>query len=374
MGNGTIIKPQINGKATVDHYLRNVRNLWFVKQPDISTIRREPTVDEINAYKNEIINLVIERKMQHVDAAILYEAARTVSDRSNNIGTAEYFYGLRPGSDDPLHYGHVSAGLGAILHFGSQRQGLFRALSSVMSGHRPLNGVIFASGGKVPDKPEVSAFAHREAMANIALNDFFPWIMPSSIRNMMAEALGSAYINVSNKMMPVMGANVNEQRAFCDIAAFNWLFAMNPLMKWCYITGSDKVNGYGEKNEEQLVFHTLYRNKVKVLYFERDDQPVEISKVYQRVWLKKCWQQDMFIKSTVSSYSGLSATKLRNMIVNLNPEAENELNPDQIRYMSENGLLDLYGLNDSVKREVISRASEEYKEKINSLRAKKIID
>lgn len=357
------IKPRESGKATVSYYkemLLQRENYKVISRPDISKVRLEPVPAELQMYKGIIKDLLGKQKRTNVNAELLFTAADLLSAKIANPGTANYIFGLRPGSDDPLHFGHISAGLAAILH--------------LRSINIPINGVIFATGAKVPDKPEISAFVHREAMVNAALKDFGPWLSPSSIRNMTAEELGKAYIVQNNQKYYIMGGTPEEQRAYCDMAAFNLLFAINPSMQWYYITGSDKVNKYGTANENELVLNTLNRYKIKILYFERDDQQVQMECIRKQPWLQKMWDEGMFIKSDISSYSDLSATKLREMLVKGDPKAEEELHTEEIKYINDHELLELYRLNNSVKNGEIKRGSGEYNATIERLRNKGIID
>lgn len=357
------IMPRESGKATVAYYrdiLLQKEHYGVISRPDIAKVRFGPIHAELQIYKGIINQLLEKHNRTKVDAELLFTAADMLSTRIANPGTSNYIFGLRPGSDDPIHFGHISAGLAAILH--------------LRSGNIPINGVIFATGGKVPDKPEISAFVHREAMVDEALKGFGPWLSPSSVRNMTAEELSKQYIVQNRTKYYIMGGTPEEQRSYCDIAAFNLLFALNPSMQWYYITGSDKVNKYGLANERELVFNTLYKHKIKVLYFERDDQPVQLEFIRKQPWLQKMWDEGMFIRSDISSYSDLSATKLRGMLVGGDPKAGDELHTDEIKYINEKGLLELYKFNTAVKNGSIARDSDEYKKQIKQFRDLGLID
>ena len=393
------IRAKGSGIATQRFYLnllgRNVER-GLIQRPDVSRVRVEPTVAEFQAYKKEIEKLTIERHKTCVDADILSEAASILSEKVQNYGTADYTWAIRPGSDDPLHTGHGSAGLATIL---------FLNLLGI-----PINGVVFATGGRNPEKLEMSSFSHRSAMAKMLLQDFQPWITPTNIRNLAAEILGKTSIIVGNKKVRIMGKKIVAQRTFCDTAAFDWIFAMNPHMQWHYQIGSDKFENYYKVPEEKyLVYDTLRRleKAQKIVYFLRD--PGDLVWIKEGHWLSDLCKEGYVIQSRVESYS-VSGTLLRSKLrkvfdrgrakpwLNLSWLLENgippisqsvlaftglgraisylrkQLHPAQILHILNEGLIDLYTLNDRVKNKEISRNDAEYKALVETFKEKGIID
>ncbi|MGD9014793.1 MAG: HEAT repeat domain-containing protein, partial [Candidatus Omnitrophota bacterium] len=279
------------GRQTKESYLARIAQLSSqgrVRTIPKDELRFEMTPEDIQRYFTAIREVLTERNQSVVNPEILFEAARRALEGRTSQVKARI--ALQPGTMNPLTYGHITAGLAAIID-------------------KQINRVILANGGTVPDKPYAASADIRNEMANVATEDpgLSDWLLVTPVRAQavdMFESRGESSLLLS-------GADENTRRFNMDMAAFIWLFVANPNAEWFYIVGADKLVGYNR--ERNLIEHTLYPAGVKVLYFSRAEAAgfsyQEHIQAYP--WLDKLWQEGLFVASGIPSFEDVSATKVR---------------------------------------------------------------
>lgn len=364
-----VIKPQIwrkyNGSNVARTYyelIQQMKDSQKIFNADFSGLRLSPAAAAVEEIGKNIQAILKRRNSEQLNSPIIIEAIREyVKAHPDEQSHSNCFMGIRPGSDDPLHYGHISAGLAPILAF-------------------KLNGVVYASGASVPDKPEATAFSLRHKMTEIALKEFESWLGQSDARQAM-KALTGVTNPVNGKS--IVGESGQDNRALCDIAAFAWLIMMNPNVRWTYITGSDHINKYVDDNEQELVERTLKELNCPVIYLERDAYPVDVQKVRSAGWSRKLWDEGFFTKCPIPSYSGLEAKYLRRVISGKEAgvsigDISDEINPGVLSYLRDNQIPRVYELAletaEEAKKYENYRKTPAYKARAEELRRDGLLD
>ncbi|MBN1700087.1 MAG: hypothetical protein JW881_21430 [Spirochaetales bacterium] len=311
-------------------------------------------------FTKEIENRMEKRNTGLPFAYILHEAAEAASRHHNDeICSSSAYVGIMPGSFDPVHYGHITAALNAVVQL-------------------KLDGVLFLIGGTVPEKPEITAFRHRLHMAQVYANDKWgTWIRYCPLRFDMAEIYKAALwpLPSSLKQGAVSGTMaLTIIRNITDIAAFCLLFAMNPRVQWVYITGSDKINKYGNENEKELVLHTLFKHGIQVFYSNRKDFPIDLNLIGKQRWLLDLWNGGMFIADDLTQNDRVSSSKIRHEIACDTPLVEQEIHPEVLHYIRRSGIGDLYRFRDMIKSGRIKKNSKEYTTQLSALYNAGLVD
>lgn len=303
----------------------------------------------LDTYCREAVRVADRRGLHLPKVHALIEAAqRTAQSHLAEASPRRAQLGLMPGTFDPIHSGHLCTALAAVTQ-------------------RHLGGVVFAVGGSVPEKPEVTAFEHRMSMIErCAAAGSQGWIAQTPLRRLMADRIGRAFCFRPQPKRPQpegqSTADGHEIRRLGDIAAFSLLFSMNPNVSWTYVTGSDKVNKYGTADEEDLVNHTLAHWNVKVTFFERDVQPVSEASIGRRLWLRRLWEGGMFERLDVPLYGGTSATAIRDGIADMSDAISDDVEPPVLAYAVSRGLRELYAFSRDVRLGRVTRGSPAYRE------------
>jgi guanylate kinase len=255
--------------------------------------------DYLEAIKNELEL----RGEKTITPDILFDAAdRALKDKKSEIKAR---IGLQPGTINPLTYGHITASLAGILG----------RITSTDKNKNTKVMTLIANGGTVPDKPFASPASIRNEMAREACKDpeLGKWADVTPIRGQMVDMFSS-----SADTLAIAGKDEGSRRFNMDMAAFIWLFVANPNVEWIYQVGSDKVDGYGRKNERGLLEETLSREEAHatVVYFTRTGEEIDYEKnIKAYPWLDALWNKGFFIESTVGSFANLSATDVRTALV-----------------------------------------------------------
>ncbi|MCK5493282.1 MAG: hypothetical protein KAJ14_09245, partial [Candidatus Omnitrophica bacterium] len=280
------------GKETVDAYLKKALGLLqegTIQKLRLSDINFEMTSAQKDKYLQSIKNILEERNEEAVTPTILFQAAKAALEGEESTVTGKI--GLQPGTMNPLHYGHVSASLAGIIG-------------------REIDAVLLANGGTVPDKPYAASADIRNEMARKAVDE-------DGLRDFLqVTPVRAQTVDMFTKDIAMAGKDENARRFNMDMAAFIWLFAANPKIEWFYLVGSDKVAGYGKKDEKGLLLETLKPAKVKAVYFARTGEDINYEEdIAKYDWMKELWEDGFFEKSAVSSFADLSATKVRVALV-----------------------------------------------------------
>ena len=281
----------------IEDYLSQLNNSGRVPI-DFRKLNRGVSEAELDAIKNAIVSSA----EGQLTTTILDEII-TKLIAAGKISTSEVAGSLcfQPGTDNPYHYGHATAGLAATIV-------------------AKADGYLALSGGNVPDKSFASTKAHREAMANLTISDVNAqsgqaWAGTSAIRAEVADH----FADLGSKF----GINAEAQRSMMDILAFKLLMKKNPHIKFFYVIGSDKFASYAEKNERALIQETLANNGMKIIFFQRTGMEMSNEKMEALMikfhrpdnniqWLKDLWdKREFFIESKKESYAGASSTKVR---------------------------------------------------------------
>jgi nicotinamide mononucleotide adenylyltransferase len=190
-------------------------------------------------YADAIVTVARSERVRAVTIPVLFAAADLAVAESCSDARASA--GLQPGTFDPVHYGHITAALAALL--GTE-----------------LDGVVLAVGGEVPDK-SACPFDHRFAMAGAALRELGVDVVGASdVRQQAFEMFESR-----PDALPLAGDTPMTRRRNTDLAAFIWLFRANPLVRWTYIVGADKVRDItaGETARQQAALRQRSRLTIK---------------------------------------------------------------------------------------------------------------
>ena len=351
---------QYNGHevARAHHDLiQQMRDSQKIFNADFNNVNLSPSENALKEISQTILRSLQTLNKPYANSPMIIEAIKEYADKHpEEQKFFQYYLGIRPGSDNPIHFGHITSGLAPII-----------ALR--------LNGVVFATGGKVPDKLEISAFKHRYAMTQIGLENFSNWLSQTDIRNITAKLADT--INPATGKS-IMGETALQQRSLADIVAFSWLRIMNPLIKWVYITGSDKINKYAKEDERELVLGTLKELNFVVVYLERDMEPVNYHTVRSCEWLKQLFDEGFFSKCPVPQFSGLSSTDIRKQIITNDPSLRTELDFEVLSYLNSSNLAKVFRFaaetEEKLAQDVNYRSSEEYRSKLEELRKEGLID
>lgn len=264
-----------------------------IKRPDTSTIHIAMTETQKARYMNAILNVLLSDDAKVVTPNILFRAADLAV--AGEASMSEAHIGLLPGTMNPIHYGHICASLAGIIV-------------------NELDTVLLANGGTVPDKPGSADPVVRNEMLGIAASEgsLTEWLKVTPIRQQTVEMFSK-----DRQTLLLAGANEDVRRSNMDIAAFIWLFRANPKVIWTYLVGSDKVIGYGRKEEYGLIVETLAdsRANAQVLYFVRDGEDIDLANyIAPYGWMLEKWKTGFFKKSPLQTCA-LSASKIRIALV-----------------------------------------------------------
>jgi nicotinic acid mononucleotide adenylyltransferase len=244
--------------------------------------------------------------------------------------------GLQPGTMNPVHYGHISAALAAILA-------------------ESLDLVILMTGANVPDKPYSANSTLRYEMLRLAIAEsgLTDWLWATLIRQQVAEMFSQ-----DPRLQVLLGQDDFAKRSTIDLAAFIWLFRANPKVKWTYVVGSDKISGYGGKGEYDLIVNTLadVRASTHVLYIERQDEVINVDKdISPYDWMLANWKNGFFKKSPLSTYQ-ISASAIRTAIAECNGDAADTIAAEALAHsvlafiLEKKDLLSLYSREAALRR------------------------
>lgn len=268
-----------------------------------------------------------------------------------------YTMAIQPGTLAPYHFGHISFAQGAILDGG-------------------LAGSVVLSGSDPPEKKFVVSAAHRESMVGLGLIGY-PYLHYSPIRVQMMDILSSVplggpenkrLIEAAKKIRASESAEekvklqkaMDEERRLRDLAAFSFLISLNPHLKWEYIVGVDKVNGYGisGKDERELALDLLLDNNIPIRYYTREGEKLELFErdtAYVNLhrsatsWAleNRPFIESRLLEGATTSFD-ISATTVRGMIKGREPLLD-ALPSGIIGYILDSGLIRAYELEDRAK-------------------------
>lgn len=358
-------EPQIwkkyDGMSVANAYygiLQQLKDLQLVTGADFNQLNLSPNESAVTKIGESISKKNSQRELATANASVIIEAVKEYAEKHpEERSKCVDFLGIRPGSDDPIHYGHITAGLSPVIAY-------------------KMNGVVFAPGGRVPDKPEISAFRHRFEMINLALSSYDDFLCPTDVRNKTANI---ADIINPNTEKSILGVNGKEQRSMSDIVAWAWLKEMNPEVRWLYIVGSDKVNKYATDNEKELVDGTLKELNIPVVYLERDSDRVNVDTVEKEEWLKQLWDEGFFSKCPIPSFSELEAKIVRKAIAGpVTGDLSTMIDSKVMDYILMNRLPELYKFNTETKtkelRDPKYKKTDEYRQELARLKKYGLID
>ncbi|MGD9015559.1 MAG: glycogen/starch synthase, partial [Candidatus Omnitrophota bacterium] len=318
------------GRQTKESYLARIAQLSSqgrVRTIPKDELRFEMTPEDIQRYFISIREVLTERKQSVVNPEILFEAAKRALAIVGRASQVEARIAVQPGTMNPLTYGHITAGLAAIID-------------------KQINRVILVNGGTVPDKPYAASADIRNEMANIATLDpgLSDWLLVTPIRAQvvdMFESREALYLagteEVASKLREELTTEVDNifaehlidaeekikalerinsidrdelRRRNMDIAAFIWLFVANPNVTWFYTIGSDKLIGY--HTERNLIEYTLHALGVEIIYAMRAGSGYSFEKhIKPYIWLNRLWREGLFTAAVTPSSKDLSATQVR---------------------------------------------------------------
>ncbi|MFH2146065.1 MAG: glycosyltransferase [Candidatus Omnitrophota bacterium] len=280
------------GKATKNNFV-NIIDEFRKENPGMppinaGKIKMSPTEKEGNEYLIAINEILKESGKDTVDLELLQEAAKKVlSGRQSEIKGK---MGLLAGTFNPLTYGHITASLAGMISEG-------------------LEGVVISNNGDiVPSDFFIPSTQIRNQMARIAIDSD-----PGLIDKIFVSDILDAVVKMFERddALNLLGNNEHKIRVNADMAAFVWLFYANPNIEWTFIIGSDKVDSYGEKGEEN-VLRMFDDNNIKVLYFERDGQKINVKeKIKPYEFLENYFEKGLFQKSKVNAFPAVSSTRVR---------------------------------------------------------------
>ncbi|MBU1087610.1 MAG: hypothetical protein KKD05_08885 [Candidatus Omnitrophica bacterium] len=304
------IEPLKTGFETKNHYISELNRLKSKKYINKFTdaeredLRIELTSERKAAYLAAIREVLKEKNVKVITPEILFEAAKRAT--KNDHSTVKARVNLQPGTMNPLHYGHLTA----------SSAGIIGRVTTADKNKQVKVMTLLANGGTVPDKPFAAKAETRNEMARKAIenSDMHDWTEVTPIRGQAVDMFLS-----SRENLVLAGKNESSRRFNMDMASFIWLFVANPNVEWVYLVGSDKVAGYGKKNEKGLLVDTLSRPEAhaSVVYFGRKGEEIDYENDIKKYdWLDKLWKAGFFKLSTVSSFADLSATKVRTALVN----------------------------------------------------------
>ncbi|OGC06031.1 hypothetical protein A2526_05275 [candidate division WOR-1 bacterium RIFOXYD2_FULL_36_8] len=227
-------------------------------------------------------------------ASRFWESNDTNSDKTKALaktGFNSIKMALFPGCFNPLHIGHLSTALGAILF-------------------ENLNGIILMPSGTNPQKPFSLSFDIRHEIitsiinqSNIQFTDFYS----STLRQDMETILGG---------IPFAENGFTSRRRLLDIMAFSLLMELNPHIEWVYyVTGVDKVNSYYRRQNQALLLDLLSPRDIKVLYSDREEKTF-ISPPHNsaNLWFNNLIERGFFVRNDRFPSFDVSSTQIRNAI------------------------------------------------------------
>jgi nicotinic acid mononucleotide adenylyltransferase len=271
-----------------------------LKKIDLFSVHISMTAAQRIRYMSAILKLMASRGLDALTPSVLFDAADIAIAGESSLTEARI--GLLPGTMNPIHHGHLSTALAAVLAY-------------------DLNGVLLALGGAPSDKPYSVDFALRNEMLAMATREphIEGWIHGTSIRQEVVEMFSG-----DESALRGTSDDNTSRRSTMDFAAFIWLFRSNPHVKWTYLVGSDKIADYGRKSERSLVIDVLgdARANVQVVYCPRLGKDIDVrSDIAPYPWLFEKWKSGFFKTAPISACD-ISASKIRRALV----EKQNHIN------------------------------------------------
>ncbi len=263
----------------VEDYIRKVQTLALgnsIRRITPTAIHSSMSSEQGARYALALREVLEMNREKAISPEVLFRAADQAL--CGETSSTEAHIGLQPGTMNPVHYGHVTASLAAILS-------------------DTLDLVLLMNAGAVPEKPLAPSADVRHEMLRLAVSEkcLADWLWASPIRQQV-ESLFST----DRRLFMLLGRDQSARRSTMDIAAFIWLFRANPKVKWTYLVGSDKVSGYGRKGEYDLVVNTLCdpRANAHVLYFDRQGEVIDVEwHITPYGWMLGKWKTGFFQKS-----------------------------------------------------------------------------
>jgi nicotinic acid mononucleotide adenylyltransferase len=279
----------------MEDYLRKVRTLALgksIRRITPTAIHSSMSTEQGTRYLLAVREVLEMNREKAVSPEVLFRAAE--QSLSGEASCTEAHIGLQPGTMNPVHYGHITASLAAIIV-------------------DRLDLVLLMNAGAVPEKPHAPSADVRHEMLRLAVGekDLAAWLWASPIRQQLERVFST-----DRRLLMLFGKDQITRRSTMDLAAFIWLFRANPKVKWTYLVGSDKVSGYGRKGEYDLLVNTLgdSRANAQVMYFTRADQDVDVQNdIAPYSWLLRKWQSG-FIKKSLLPSCEVSSTDIRQAI------------------------------------------------------------
>ncbi|MCP4580387.1 MAG: hypothetical protein GY839_02125 [candidate division Zixibacteria bacterium] len=293
---GLAMNSRVSPRTLIADYLSRIVELTAagaIKKLDRPSIRLAMTETQRARYMRAILDELFLQGAKVVTPDALFKAADTaIGCEASQI---EARVGLQPGTMNPIHHGHVSASLTAIIL-------------------KNLDMVALACSGAVPDKPYTVESDVRNQLVRLAIRGqgLKDLIQATQIRQQMVEMFSG-----DGQDILAAGENPTIRRNNMDMAGFIWLFRANPKVKWTYLVGSDKVAGYGRKGEYDLIVKTLgdRRANAQVVYYPRAGIDINVEKdIAPYDWMMEKWQAGFFDKSPMPTCD-LSATKIKKALV-----------------------------------------------------------